>query len=315
MNITKLLINSVVTLALVASTHAATLTTATTSGNWSLDSNWSAGAPADTTYNAVVDLAMTLNASAGSIGTLTIGNNTNAGSLTIGQAGSLTVSTLTAVRGDTAGKSATVTLNGGTLTVTGAANFGQTNKTATGTEGKLIINAGSTFEVQGGHLHIGNNVNTGTPAKGYLDVYGTSTISVSDSYKLYINMQGTLTMKLDQSGIGTIDAGSQMVFRSGATFVLDGSEYSGGGAGITDTFTLITCDSAYNNGAGINFNDVLAAANFDSAYDILDLAWSTDNKNLVLTVGQSNVPEPSTYAVLLGALALLALAARRFSKP
>lgn len=315
---TKLLLTVIaLALAVVPHLHAQVAATATKSGNWEDPTVFrrsnTYGVPTDgVAVNIGWDIKLSTKASQAGviIGTVPAGgspalsaNPAELGRLEIVTGGNLTTSTLFTVAQNHAsnGYDGELVLNGGDFYSASAVNVGAGNLNTK--HGAVEIKAGSTWT--SGAITIGNN--TTDKQTGKFSIHGSGS-SVNINGVTTVNLGGTIEFKFDAAGISTATLNGNLALNTGGTFIVDGSDYSGG----DKLFTLFEFINVSNVSEAIltAVSDGIAANNlgFKSDYTV---ALDTSNaKKLQLSI-TSSIPEPAAYAAALAALAILAIALRR----
>mgnify|MGYP001440911637 CR=1 FL=1 len=293
----------------VALVVAATLSTAVcgyslnyvasvSSGDWQTVGTWNrpgTPGPADDVYirGATVNSSrhVQVNGAAGSVNLLFIGE-AGRGILTINADGSLSVTGAPGVQ------VAYESINGarGELYINGGSLSASVTRVGAGS------NAGSGFmSITNGTLNAGNMTIGGSSATtqrtGVFQINGAgSTISGGT---LTVTNYGTLDFNFGATGISTLNFDSISLGET-STVLIDGAAYTGG----SGTFTLL---SAATSLTGYNAS-LFSIAGFGPAYTT-ELGFDADARSVVLTV--TAIPEPATYALAFGALALGLVAYRR----
>jgi hypothetical protein len=280
--------------------------------------------------------AFTLNpATAGTNGfTLTTGITNNGTSLE-------TINDLIALSGT---DTFTTTAGGGNITLGGVVS-GSGNLTATGTGTQTLTGTNSYSggtSVNGGKLLANGTNSTGSgqvtvASGGTLGGTGTITPSgISSGNAVTIQSGGTLNQSIVSGGLGTstltlaLNSGSTVNLVGGATFA-----FNLGATGASDQVNITGGTLTLNNQNFSNFTfTTLSGFTGTGTYDLFVTGGSGDimgslgtttgsigadtgtlsilnSQDLVLTVTSGTVPEPSTWAMLLGGLALLAFRSLR----
>lgn len=250
--------------------------------------------------------------------------------------------------GYTASKTGTLNVNGGNITTgTGTVNLGSAansigvinltsgNITIGGSNGAINLgnntNNSGTLDIKGGSFvakktfHVGNNSSsTGTIkiSGGVLDA-GTAVINVG--------MVGTGTFDVSGGSVtaGTLNIGSKGTLKLDSSINLNGV----GAIAINGGVLEINFDSTLGNDGSFDFYTAITTGEFDKVLIVgayaaeltldsgiwsqtittggTDATFDFTTSTGVLNVSVAPIPEPSTYAAVLGALTLLALAIRR----
>jgi autotransporter-associated beta strand protein len=251
---------------------------------------------------------MTINGSGNVIlaGSVTNGSGTGASSLSYAGTGTLTLgATSNSYTGATSVSSGTMLVNGTLATsgvsVTGTGTFGGTGSTTAA----ITVGSGGTFapgasiESQG---FGGFQFDNGSSFEFELDSGALAGLQADLAYATdgttQLDLNGTVTLTLSGVVAGFVNGVDKLtlISYSGAwnngLFTLDG----GGVLADDSTFTALGRDWL------INYNDLTAGTNF--------LADATSNGTSFVTI--SAVPEPTTWAMMLGGLGtLLGLQRRR----
>jgi PEP-CTERM motif len=183
--------------------------------------------------------------------------------------------------------SGTLLLSGGSLTIAngeGGLAIGSNNGATQNVTGSMTVSGGS---YNGKFIVGGDGGGSGT---GLLTIVGSQATLESSSTSgngMDLRATGTIRFNLDNTGISTLDISeSGLRFSAGSTFVVDGTNYTGGAA----TFTLIDAASF----AGVNFSSVNQSVIGFNGYNATLFADALSS-NIMLTVA---VPEPSTILLL-----------------
>ena len=274
------------------------------SGDWQTVGTWNqtgTPGPADDVYirGATVNSSrhVQVNGAAGSVNLLFIGE-AGRGILTINADGSLSVTGAPGVqvaRESINGARGELYINGGSLT-TSNLYVGAINNSA------HVSNAGEGFmAITQGVLDAGTfTIGQSADRTGVFEINGAgSTITGNE---LTLMGYSTIDFKFDATGISTLSfAGIDL--RAGSNVLIDGTAYTGGSA----TFVLFSASTAFS---GYD-ESIFSIGGFNENFYTTDLSYDEVSRNVVLTVTASAIPEPSTYALAFGALALGFVAYRR----
>ncbi len=221
----------------------------------------------------------------------------------LGGSNAMTVSGSATLSGANTGWSGNTTINSGTLTLGDDAALGANSTTAT-------INSGGTLDLgshtianavvlNSGTLSASSGGSFGGALSGGGSLTGPLTLVSGASYALAMSGGALTNSLIVTSGLLTID--------SGATLSLAALNTSSFTTGANHSWTVI------DHGSGSITGTALTLTGTSGTFASLG-SFSTDltNGNLNLNWNAiSAVPEPSTYAALLGALALAGAAWRR----
>jgi hypothetical protein len=183
--------------------------------------------------------------------------------------------------------------NTGTVNLTGGA-FTLPNISTNNNGGGLTITDGGTLNISGGD-HIFNERAVLNAGSIFRVTGSTSTIRMNQIG----TANGTFDFVFDTAGVSTItgDLGFSWFSITNASFTVDGSGYTGGAA----SFTLFDGNASGNTPPSGNFTIAgLGAEGVGWTLDITNSAPGGANDTIILNV----IPEPGTYALLGGLLAL-----------
>jgi hypothetical protein len=224
----------------------------------------------------------TVNQSAGilSVTTLNVGNGTGSGEYNM-SGGELTGST----GAMTVGANGAFNMSGGILTSSSAST------TAT----RFSVKSGGSFDISGGTF----------ADDGRLSVRGTFTITGNDATINLHQMSGaansgTFEFAFDSDGVSTIASDSWLDF-SNASLSINKADYAGGAG----DFVLVDAGNSLLNG-GFGAGNISVDGFGEEGVD-----WNLTQDFVANTVTFTVVPEPGTYALLGGLLALGYVMVRR----
>lgn len=192
-------------------------------------------------------------------------------------------------------------LSGASLNVSGNINMGaagsgtvyQTGGSVDVDDSLFMVGSHSaSYTISGGSLTT-DGISVGTLAASTFAIEG-DTASVEVAGALNANAFSTFGFTLGMTGVDTIDSITTMTIVSGAGLVIDGSSYTGG-AGTISLFSYSDLADATEFAESISGFGSLTA----------DVVYTATGIDLVL------IPEPGTYALLGGMLALTAVIMRR----
>lgn len=217
----------------------------------------------------------TVNQSAGSVSvtTLNVGNGTGSGEYNM-SGGTLTGST----GAMTVGANGAFNMSGGTLTSSSAST------TAT----RFAVKSGGSFDISGGTF----------ADDGRLSVHGTFTITGGAATINLHQMSsaansGTFEFAFDSDGVSTIASDSWLDF-SNASLSINKADYAGGAG----DFVLVDAGNSLLNG-GFGAGNISAVGFGEEG-----VGWNLTQDFVANTVTFTVLPEPGTYALLGGLLAL-----------
>ncbi|MDE1171464.1 MAG: autotransporter-associated beta strand repeat-containing protein [Verrucomicrobium sp.] len=191
------------------------------------------------------------------------------------------------------------TYSGGTTVQQGRLVVNNTTGSGTGT-GAVTVSNGATLAGTGIIAPTaGNNVTiNGTLAPG--DTTGTLTFNLSSGSKLAFGSGSTLSLTLDT-------ASSSVAFSSAGDWLTGSGNVSlslslGTGFSYSNTYNIFTGVTT----TGFTFASI-------TGYDTSSYTANVTQSGTAYTLSFSAVPEPSTYAFLIGGLALFVLSRRRMA--
>ena len=252
--------------------------------------NWDTGLPGNNEQLAIINNGDTV-----SLATNYTGTNTY--NLEVGGNSTLNASADFTSTGLTIQNTGTVNLTGGAFTLPQTS----TNNNGNGADGVLLIAAGGTLDISGGD-HIFNE-------RTVMDTGSTFRVTGSDA-TISMNQigtgNGTFDFVFDTAGVSTITGDLSFPwFSIGNSLVTVNASAV---AGIVGSYTLFDCDaSGTMMGAGAFTIAGLGTEGVDWNLVITDNAGGGANDTIVLNV----IPEPGSYALLGGLLALSSVMVRR----
>jgi hypothetical protein len=263
---------------------AQTVWTGTADSAVSNSGNWSAGLPNDTGAND---------------GIINNGDTVEMGSRDALDGKNYIVSGGSTIHGDSAmgsfrWNSGTITLNGGNLDIdtTGENPIGRDAGSIT----TLNINAGSTVTFAG-------TVSVGRQSQGIVNQNGGS-FTVAGSLTIQSNSTPVVSNNVYNLSAGTVQATSLIVNDRNS----DNSNYFNFTTGSVGMLTIL--QSNFNFAAFITAGDIRINGNAASALSDFVIDESVLGQSTLSLVG-ANIPEPSSFALLLGGVSLLAVTSRR----
>lgn len=278
------------------------------------------------TLSSAIDSGTTVN----SIG-LNTGTN---GVMNVYSGGSYTSNHIFTVGGTGTG---TLNINGGLVTINSASNRAVRVAQGAGSTGTLnITNGGKLDNKTGGTLEIGNasagsngalRITDGTLSANRIHVYNgsavvighnatlalRSTATASTTSAFTIGGKGTLKFELGATkDFSTVDFSTSTqaaYFAAGSMVVIDVSAFTQSFA--EDTLTEITLIKFNTVGGNLPASVTITGLEDNIYLKDATASWNSNILTLSLFSADVPIPEPSAYAAVLGALALLALSLRR----
>ena len=259
-----------------------------------------------------------------SLNTVFLSHNTGNGTLTMDSAYSMTATTINAghlTQGS--GKLGTVNQSAGSVSVTtlnvgngtGSGEYNMSGGALTGSTGAMTVGANGAFNMSGGTLTSSSASTTATRFSvksggsfdisggtfdddGRLAVRGTFTITGNEATINLHQMSGasnsgTFEFAFDSDGVSTIASDSWLDF-SNASLSINKADYAGGAG----DFVLVDAGNSLLNG-GFGAGNISAVGFGEEGVD-----WYLTQDFVANTVTFTVVPEPGTYALLGGLLAL-----------
>lgn len=275
-------------------------------------------------------ITLTQNANSGisgSIGTLAVGARYGQAGSKFVMSGSASLKTDTTVSiGEWIGGTG-IEVNGGLLSTGAAANnisisVGFGNRSAQGNSYLKVSGNGrieTTNRIVVGDVSLVATPNT-VANSGYMEIIG-SQATVSTGNRVEIRGTGSISFTADTNGFGKLTIGGttgSFLIADNALLSLDLTAYAGGDDVVTliDAAAMGATDSAFGVVAAQSYftaarlADIISNAKYDATKYTLGLAWDSLAHDLNLTITAA-IPEPGTYAAILGMLALTALVLRR----
>lgn len=296
MNLTKSLV--CLSASLICSlTTFATMNSAA-DGDWNANATWNGDRRPTTVPVENLTIAHNLYLNEASdplaIGQLFIGSS-GTGSLVINAGGNLTTAATTVARNTAGSGNGTLTINGGTFNPTGLSiGTGATVSSS----GFVVINSGSSITASGSVV-LGNNTAGGQ--SGTITINGAGSAISFNTFTA--NRNGSLEFKLASTGGSQLNIIGTTTFNSGSEVIFDFQNYSGN----VSTFSL---GSLFGFGGSVTDNGAtFSAINYGPLYSAVDITFNAATKSFTLVA--TPVPEPATYAVLLGLVVLTGVLLRR----
>ena len=223
------------------------------------------------------------------------------------QAATLTVDGTTNNFSSTADYTQVTVKNGGTLNLTGGA-LTLTQTSEANNAAQFFLNDGSLLNFSGGVHTINERIHT-TGATSTIRITGSAaTINVHQQSAF----NATMDFVFDAAGISTFDSDSRLGF-STSTITIDASAYTGGAATFVLVDTGLFAGSYVSNGGGFgNIGTIVAPTGFTATLDqsLFD-GDPVDGFTGEITLTLAAVPEPQTFALIGGCLALGYVMVRR----
>jgi len=273
--------NTVITLGGSATSGVLEYTGTTASSNRTINRDGRAAASGITITNAGQTLSLSANLGSGSQ------VNTGTNGWVFAGAGNLTSTGVIANSTGVGSTGTTITKNGtGTLTLGGAS--------ANTFTGAVTVNDGALVAATNKALGDTTSVSV---VGGNLDLRGSTASTVTLGAAAAFSLSGTGNIKLQ---LGTNF--DQLVTSGAGTFTITGGNFeldvTGAGFSYGNTYQVLSGFGGTNSVAGLTF----------SGYDTVNQQAALSNTGVL---SFSAVPEPSTYAMILGGLGLFALVNRR----
>ena len=281
--------------ALASSAYSVDIQSVSGGGNWNVSGTWVGGAIPGASDTALLRSGGTVynNAQQRSVQRIALGIGATNVTLNVGSSGTGTITTSAGPNnfGQNTSGTSTFNLQGGAFTATNDTYFGAN----TGGTGIMVVNVTNAATLSLANTVIGNATTGGT--LGRLNVFGdAATVSFGNTT---INSAGTLSFVFSASGFSQVNMLS--LAGVGGTLNLDLTNYTG----ALGDFTIIDADSdSFGVGLASSFSSTsVFGGNYAGSYVTQDLSTSL----ITLTI----VPEPGTYALMGGLLALSFVMLRR----